>query len=915
MKFEWEWLDDSYLFDNIIIFYLLRKLLYDNQKYLDITRILLYSRNMLNRRYRSASQIDSVIDLEKLRSGPKNCIERDPSQFLELTYLTEDLHKVLRTLCQRFDSSAEAKDSTPGLVLAEGVKGQGKSHALLLTYHLFANSGPAQAWMKSVGYQWNPPADAIVLVEKFTDQYLPLDSLWSYISEKLEVTWTQDHPPSLKEFRETLAGRHLVLIFDELERGITNITDTARLSQNLSFLQMISEEANRSPLVTLIAAFYDGAKEPGATLKRIPRLELRFRNAEDRAAIVRHRLFSNADSYDRKSADSLIQSYVNTWQRMGSRVMDEYTARLRASFPFLPELIDLIFERMGGGDVFQGTRGALGLLGAMLDAAPSQVGLLTGAHCRLTDHACADRLQDLDPSGTTISCAQGNLRELLSQPYAEAIASATLLTSLVPGGRSRGVSKDELIRHVAEPGCDPNQFQATLEAFRRFGSYFHLQEDRYYFDIEENEEAKVELEALRSGSDGGARDQIRNIWLQGLFKDWQQALIYSDQDTTQAMLNGLPKKGPRFVLAPRRLSNPERHALYRGAEQRNQIILLEPRDDGASHMTNRDLLASANRYAAATALSATAKSAERKDRYEKIANRERKATLDALKEGGLVYTRVDRWADPVEDSVFELEPLGAATNREEVVTFIRTQIFPQTYFMEHIRAQLPHLMGQRVEQVDRLYRSTLSYPVPLKEDMVSGAILLLTEDRVGRPLGLQGPRGRSFCGELVDFSATELDEAILAPPWASATVSPPRISPTGPDQPQTKPEELQEPQPSSSFYTPGVRTEERGTPVCRSLGELRQQVAARLSDVAGADIQQVSFRVLANAQDADLSGFNSSLRGALTGKGNLDVQIELTCPGPMTKAEAEARCEKLPTLPQACYSARLQILAKQELPE
>ena len=53
------------------------------------------------------------------------------------------------------------------------------------------------------------------------------------------------------------------------------------------------------------------------------------------------------------------------------------------------------------------------------------------------------------------------------------------MTSLVPTGRMRGVSKEELIRHVAEPGYDPNQFEATLEAFRRYGSYFHREEERF----------------------------------------------------------------------------------------------------------------------------------------------------------------------------------------------------------------------------------------------------------------------------------------------------------------------------------------------------------------------------------------------------------------------------------------------------
>ena len=217
---------------------------------------------------------------------------------------------MLRNLSVRFAPNA-AEANAPGLVLAEGVKGQGKSHALLVVYHLFASPGPAKKWMEENGFIWAPPEQIAVLVVKFTDQYLPFDSLWSYLAEKLKTSWSSERPPSLSEFRSGLGDRHLVLVFDELERGITNIADHSRRSQNLSFLQMVSEEANRNRQVTLVAAIYDGAVDPGATLKRIPRVELRFRKAEDRAAIVRHRLFANADSYDRKAADDLIQSYVN----------------------------------------------------------------------------------------------------------------------------------------------------------------------------------------------------------------------------------------------------------------------------------------------------------------------------------------------------------------------------------------------------------------------------------------------------------------------------------------------------------------------------------------------------------------------------------------------------------------------------
>jgi len=865
---------------------------------------------MLKRRYSSASRIDSVVDVEKLKSGPRTCLERDASQFFELTYLTEDLHGMLQCLSRRFDRSQTGGGESPGLILAEGVKGQGKSHDVLVAYHLFVSPECARPWIEARGYPWTPPNDTVVLIEKFTDQYLPFDSLWTYMGQKLGVSWSENHAPSLTEFRSALADKHIVLIFDELERGITNILDPARRSQNLSFLQMLSEEANRNNRVTLVAAIYNGAVEPGTTLKRIPRLELRFRKAEDRAAIVRHRLFSNADSYDRKAGDDLIQSYLNTWRRMGVQVNEAYLARLKSSFPFLPELIDLIFERMGGGEAFQGTRGALGLLGAMLDASGPESRLLTAAHCKLTDSACADRLQDLDPAGTTIGCATGNLRDLRNQPYAEAVASATLLASLVPMGRTRGLPKEELIRHVAEPGCDPNQFEATLEAFCRYGSYFHREEERFYFDIEENEEAKVELEALRSGSDESARQQISEVWLKELFKDSQQAVIHNDLETTRGALTNMSKKGPRFVLASRRLSNPERHALYKGAEYRNQIVLLEPREDQANYMANSDLLSAAKRYAAADNLAGTARTAERRDRYVKISVRERKLLLDTLRQGGLVYIRVERWDETVGGSTFEIEPLGQASTREDVVTLIRTQIYPQTYFAEHLRDRLTTFIGQSVEQVDRLYRTTLGFPVPLKEDMVAGAIRLLVEDGDARPLGLHGPRGRDFCGKFVDLTPSELDKALLGQPWPQASTPPPLSRPATIPSPEPNGSEPAIPVPSTPSVPTGVETDELGTPSSRSLGELRQQIAARLGDVENAGIQQVRFRILANAQDVDLSGFSSGVRGGLSGRGSLDVQIEVTCPGPMTKAEVEAKCEQLPQLPQGVYSARLWILRK-----
>ncbi len=148
---------------------------------------------MLRRRYESAQSLDGVIDLERLRSGPIDSLERDARKFFDLTYLSEDLHKVLRGLSQRF------KEGGPGTVLAQAVKGLGKSHTLLMGYHLFANPSEAKVWAANAGYDWAPPADAEVIVHKFTDQSMRGDALWMLIGQRLGQKWSESRPPDLDD--------------------------------------------------------------------------------------------------------------------------------------------------------------------------------------------------------------------------------------------------------------------------------------------------------------------------------------------------------------------------------------------------------------------------------------------------------------------------------------------------------------------------------------------------------------------------------------------------------------------------------------------------------------------------------------------------------------------------------------------
>ena len=867
---------------------------------------------MIERRYQTAGSLDGVIDLERLRSGPADSLERSAKQFFELTYPSEDLHKVLKGLSRKFK---EGKG--PGTVLAQAVKGLGKSHTLLLGYHLFANPTEATAWAAKAGYDWAPPKNPEIIVHKFTDQSMPSDALWLLIGQRLKVKWSAERHPDLDDFRSSIKDRHLVLILDELERGIAIIPDATRRTQNIVFLQMLSEEAAREGShLTLFAAVYDSNKEPGATFKRMQsnNIELHFRKPDDRASIVRHRLFKNADTYEKESARSLIQSYVNTWRRFGVQTPDSYISRMEQSFPFLPDLIELVFERITESGGFQGTRSALGLLGAMLDATPDGSYLMTASHCRVTDPTCVDRLSDLDPGLSFINPAVSNYRDLAAQSYAEAIASSVLLASLVSGSRVVGLSSDELVRHVVKPGDDPNQYHAGVDAFKRYGTYFHERDGRFLFDLVENEYAKVELEAMRL-DDVSARDQIIQIWLQEVFRDNPQSVIYRELEQTQLALQGFSRHGQRYVLAPRRLSQAERFSLYQGLELRNQVLLLEPRDPRVDHLTNRDLLALAKRLKAARQLAGLSTNADRRLKFERIADDQIKQVRSALKAAGLIYVRIERWGDQASQAQFEEEGLGQASSKEDVRRQLIEQVYPQSLIEEHLRRNLPAFIGKRVDEVERFYRTTLGFPVPLLATMITEAIRSLVADP-NRILGMQYG-GKSFCGESVNFREPDLMQAVLAHPWPESADHDSKTAPAGfpaaaPVTTTQQPTETEEGEGEQLPSTPAVTVEERSTPSCRSLGELRQQTAARLTDMDDPVVRTVRFTIFADYRGQDLSGLPAAYRGALSGVGDIDLQLEIKVPGPMSKADLEQHCEKLPNLPNGRYTVRFSVEIQNE---
>ena len=845
--------------------------------------------------------IEGIIDVANVDDPRGRKLEARPQVFLDLTYPTADVRRVIQSLAERFSRP----DSAPGLFLFEGLKGSGKSHLLLLAYHLFKNPKESQGWLEQHNLKCILPSDAVVILTKFTDR--PLISIWDFIHERLTGSYRGANAlqPGLEEMQSVLGSRRLVLILDELEQGIKIISDSAARHQNIAFLQMLSEWANRSDQITLFASIYSDQEEPGSTLKRVPSVRVQFAHAADRARVVSHRLFENYLGFKPESTGPVVDSYLNVWRRhLPSFNADEYRGQMLQAYPFSPDLLELILKRVPLRGGFQNVRGALGFLANMVRLTHTNADLITPAHASLLDRETVYRLGDLDVSGELVTRGKSNLDDLqrFALPLAPDIAATVMLYTLTGVGNTIGATREDLIRSVLTPSADINEFERTLLAFRKYASNFHSSEDRFYFDLEENADSKVEFHLLRFAD--LARGELQKIWLDDVFREYN-AVILQDIDETKTKVEALEKDRLRYVIAPRRLKPEERHALYFGLTLRNQVILVEPRDGNFNSDAHPDLKKWASRKLAAKQLVNLTSDAKRKADYERIASADQSEIVTAIKRAGLVYIRFDAYGANANEDQVEEESLGNASSAQDVKDYLLKQVYPAQLVTEHLADHLAQFKGRMVKDVDRIYRNELGFPVPVMKNTVRSNIRELCRDcKIGIRHGGRG----SFCGENPSLSEDELDVAILDDPFPVSTPQPrtsiPGLTPPPPPMPQTPSIPVMPPS-----TPPVVSAQIEDVPIVSqtSPGALRQAIAARLQNYREPRIVEARFTVYLDDQVGDLSTLPAALRGSLSGAGQLSAEINITREGEFSKADAEQMAERLPSLSRAEYSARLRV--------
>ncbi len=834
--------------------------------------------------------IDSVIDIENLRSKRLKAVESRPKDFFDLTYPTSDIRFVVEHLHRRF----MGKEAGAGTYLLEGYKGSGKSHLELFVYHLLNSPNDAQEWLLRNDLECALPKQPVTVIRKFTDFHI--DTLWNWIFDELGDRKNMDRPPDLDQFRRTLAGRQLILILDELEMGIKSIPNEASRAQNLAFIQMLSEEAQRSEsaTVTVFASVYDSNQEAGATLKRVSPVNIRFMEPQDRRRIIQHRLFAQFEKRETNRIDQVIQSYVNEWKRHDIQVDERHIESMRESFPFSPELLDTVLYRVPAKGGFQANRGALGLLGTVVRLTHNKTDLITTAHLAISEPTVRNKLADLDPAQNFLDCAGSDFNDLKELSVAEEIISSVLVASLAPAGQTIGITEMELKRQIIEPGDDINVFSSTLHALEKLGTYFQHQEDRYFFDTHEKPNAKVEYRSLRIER-GRAIDYALTKWKVDLFKD-PEAVVYRDRVQVNEDLSMRDAKRIRFVLSPFRLNEDERRNVFHGQQNQNIILLLEPRTTTFNALEHPDIIKWGQRALAAQELIPTAES-DRRKHYEKILAEDTRWIIDTIKRTGLHLVWIQDYG------VMEEENLGNASTRDDVLKQLRDTIFPRQRFEEHIKDHIKDFFGQTVRSVDAIYRKTLGYPIRTADSTIPDAIRELCKSGV---LGLIHERAKA-CGTTFDLSSMELLDATISEPFEEdQPAKMPFTEGLGfKDHTDTKSTTIIDKSPI--YDSPVYSYETLQLPFTTSIHSLRQGIASRLENHPQSQIHKATFYILMKHSEVELSSLSAAVRGSLSGKGSIVADITISRVGVFSKAAIEQMVEQLPSFEGAQYGMECKI--------
>ncbi|MFN4228047.1 MAG: ATP-binding protein [Candidatus Ratteibacteria bacterium] len=454
---------------------------------------------------------------------------QDPDIFFQKTYITDGLKNLLDTAEKRL--KGKGGDSVIQLLTPFG---GGKTHSLIALYH------KAKEWKSKVivldGSAFDPKD--VILWEEIERQLTgKIEKLKGYNSpgkEKLRILLSKYCP--------------VLILIDEILEYTTKasaikISNSNLASQTLSFIQeltqTVSSIGNSLLVLTLPSSFLEHYGEESEKLfqqlqKITGRMEKVYEpvGEEEIASVVKRRLFSNIDEKEAKLNIEEFLDYVNREKILPEGIEKSvYRDRFLKSFPFQPEVIDVLYQRWGSFPKFQRTRGVLRLLSLVVySLRNSKVPFIRVCDFDLSNSEIKSEFikqigseynsvisADITSTNSGAKKVDISLGDAYSPFSFGTRVATTIFIYSFSGGPEKGASIQEIKLSTAETGTPSSIVSEASSKLRENLLYLQYDRERYFFTNQPNLNSLL-LRKMENVEDKDIMEEEKNLLLQNIEK-------------------------------------------------------------------------------------------------------------------------------------------------------------------------------------------------------------------------------------------------------------------------------------------------------------------------------------------------------------------------------------------------------------
>lgn len=431
--------------------------------------------------------------------GGRDSAERDTDKIFRITHPTTVLTDIIEKTVWKF-TDPEFQNGTH---VVSGDFGSGKSHIGLVLHHLFNNPERGQDWLDTHGLDITVPQDVDFHAFQMFNLEEGYDYLWEPIYEYLGVSdqlTDVGDVPTVSQIRGLLEGP-TVLFLDELEPWLRMASHQEYKEENLAFLQNLCEAAadGDTPLSVHVTLLYSEDDVTSRVQRTGPHIHDLTVEDEEKIDFILHRLIDTVH----ETAEEVVGEYVDVYRQNEQIEYEDYQSKeqdLLHSYPFHPDMLQLLMERFSEGSGHQDARGLLDFLTRLLGDSYTAVDLIITSDIDVYSHASRLRAIDhelipkykSDYERLALSESDGDYEHA---EYVEELLNVVLLHSLTKGGEI-GANKRQRIVGVIRKGMGAHAIEQTFQN-DVYGQAWHIFQlnGEYSFDTNMNPAARIENRA------------------------------------------------------------------------------------------------------------------------------------------------------------------------------------------------------------------------------------------------------------------------------------------------------------------------------------------------------------------------------------------------------------------------------------